>query len=458
MFIARKEELKRIKRRLNLDSLEMILVYGRRRIGKTELINEAIKESNKKCLSLLARRVTSFRNLEEFSLDASVFMDNPLFNPRDFYEFFASMIEYSKKNPFILFIDEYCYLKNNGDDIDSMLQKAIELHGKGAKLTIIICGSYIESMRNIVEINSPLYGRFNEVILLHSFNYLDSSKFYPTLSNEDKFKYYAIFGGTAFNLKNIDYSISFEENLINEFIRQESFFEKEAINIIKGEIEKEENVNTLFELIANGVKKYKELNNNLGDPSKDNVGRYLKKLENMDLIDKSFMVNAKSERKPLYKIKDNLLDFYFTFLYKYSRIRNSMDPKVFFENYVKEKLYKEYLPHKFEEVVKEYVILENGKSLPLFNDVGRYYYNDSNINYEFDVVLGTSSGLIPIECKYSDNVIDIDTIKEEEKAWNKVPLKIDKLGFASKKGFSEKVLNNKNLILITLDDLYKISD
>ena len=454
MFIGREKELEKIKRRLTLDSLNMVLVYGRRRIGKTELINEAVRQSNKRMLSLLSRRVNLKMNLDEFIEDTSKFVNNSFFRPNNFYEFFSFLFEYSKTNPFILFIDEYCYLKNKNDDIDSSLQKAIELHGKDAKITIILCGSYIEAMNKIIESNSPLYGRFNEVILLHSFNYLDSSKFYNHLSNEDKLKYYAVFGGTAFNLKNLDYSKSFEDNLINEFLQVESFFEKEAISIIKGEIEKEENVNTVFELISRNVRKYKEINNYLGDPSKDNAGRYLRKLENMDLIDKSFMVNAKSERKPLYYIKDNLLDFYYTFIYKYSRIRSSMNSKVFFENYVKEKFYNDYLPRKFEEVVKEFAILNNGIKLPLFNDIGRLYYHDTNFNCEFDVVLSTDKGLIPIECKYIDRIVENNIIYKEKAQWKNIPLDVYKFGFVSKHGFTDDIIKNTDLLLFTIDDLF----
>ena len=457
MFIGREEELKRIRKRLKLDSLQAVLVYGRRRIGKTELINKAIELEKVRCLPLLARKVNESMNLDDFSNEAAIFMDNISFHPRDFYEFYATLIEYSKNNPFVLFIDEYCFLKDNNNGFDSYLQKAIELHKKDAKITIILCGSYIETMKQIVERNSPLYGRFNEEILLHSFNYYDAAKFSPAfLSIEDKFKYYACFGGTAFNLSNLDYSIPFEENLINEFIKIESFFEKEAVAVIKGEIEKENNVNTVFELIARGVKKYKELNDFLGDPSKDNVGRYIRKLEGMDLIDKTFAVDAKSERKPLYFIKDNMLDFYYKFLFKNSRIRASMSPKVFFDKFVKKELYETYLPHKFEEIVKEYCILNNGGTvLPFFNSIGRLYYNKDELNREFDVVLSTDDGLIPIECKYSKNLVSQADVNEEIYQWEGLPYKVFRFGFASKSGFSSEIIHSKELLLIEFSDLFK---
>ena len=207
MFIGRETELKRINSTLQLDSFKAVLIYGRRRVGKTELINQAIREW----------KTTSQINLNDFNSEASKFMNIIGFKAENYYEFFSSLFEYSKIHPFILFIDEYSFLKQGDNLIDSSLQKAIELHSKDAKLTLILCGSYVDIMKRIVDTKAPLYGRFNEIILLKEFNYFDSSKFYPTLPTIDKIKYYATFGGTAFNILNMDYSMPFEENLISRF-------------------------------------------------------------------------------------------------------------------------------------------------------------------------------------------------------------------------------------------------
>ena len=221
------------------------------------------------------------------------------------------------------------------------------------------------------------------------------------------------------------------------------------------EVIKESNVNTILELISSGKRKHTDLNNLLGDPSKDNVTRYLKQLEEMDLIDKSFVVNSKSDRKPLYYLKDNLLDFYYAYLFKNIRVRNIMQPEVFYEHYVKKDFYEHYLPRKFEEVVKEYLIKENGLSVPFFTSIGRLYYHDSNVNREFDVVLATKEGLIPIECKYSKSLITKKVVDQEIRQWDKLPFKIHRFGFASKNGFSDEFLNDSSLLLLTLNDLYK---
>ena len=459
MFIGRESELKRINSTLQLDSFKAVLVYGRRRVGKTELINQAIRECKKPCLSLLARKTTSQINLTDFNSEASKFMNIIGFKAENYYDFFSSLFEYSKIHPFILFIDEYSFLKQGDDLIDSSLQKAIEFHSKDAKLTLILCGSYVDIMKRIVDIKAPLYGRFNEIILLKEFNYFDSSRFYPTLPTIDKIKYYATFGGTAFNILNMDYSVPFEENLITRFLENDSFFEKEAINVIASEIQKEENVNAILELIANGKTKFKELNDLLGDKSKDNISRYLAKLEEMDIIGKSYMVNDKFNKKPIYYIKNNLLDFYYSFVFKHQSTRQLMNPHLFYEKVVKEKFLKQYLPRKFEEIIKEYAIRKNSVELPLFFNAGRLIYNAKQrkeyINREFDLVLETDKGFIPIECKFFSRPLNENDINEEINQWKGLPFNIYKYGFASLNGFDEKLRENKDLILINSDDIYR---
>lgn len=459
MFIGRTNELRRIKRRLSLDSFQAVMVYGRRRIGKTELVREAIKESDKPSLELIARNTNPSLNLSDFAKQAGQFMDAMSFHPQSFYELFTSLMNYSKDHPFILFIDEFSFLMSGEEDIDASLQKAIEQYKDTAKMTLILCGSYIDIMSKLIESDSPLYGRFNEVILLRTFDYKDSSLFYPQLSNEEKVQYYSVFGGTAFNIKNIDYSLPFEVKLINDFISFDSFFEKEALATIQNETIKDANANAILELIASGTRKFKELNSRLGDPSKDNIGRYIRKLEELDLIGKSFMVNDKFEKKPLYYIKDNLLDFYYTYLFRRINIRETIDPKVFFENFIKEDFYTKYLPRKFEEIIREYVFKENGKRIPLFTSAGRLYFNKKVnkeiVNREFDLVIETKDGYLPIECKYKDTPVTLLEVTEEMKQWNGLPFKIVRYGFASKSGFTDEVKARKDLLLINLSDIYQ---
>ena len=456
MFIGREIEIRQIERRLHLDSLQAILVCGRRRTGKTELVDEAIRRAGKKSFSYLCRKITLKEQINEMGEKVGEFIGIPGFHPKDAEELFRTLFLHSITDPFILFIDEYPYMRGDDEQLDSTLQRVMHDFEDKARLTLVLCGSYMGVMKKIIEHNSPLYGRFNEIIHLHTFDYYDSAKFYNSLSNEDKFKYYACFGGTAFNVKNLDRALTFEENLLDNFIRLDSFFDKEAVSVVSSELIKEENANTLFEMICKGKRNYNDLNLALGDPAKDNATRYLKNLEEMDLINKSYAVNANSNRKALYYISDNFLDFYFTFLSRHQMERRIMSPKQFYDKYVKEKLEKEYLPRKFEELIREYCIRANKVSrLPfLATSLGRLYYRSSKIDRKFDLVLKAEEGLVPIECKYSKNKISMSVVNEEKEQWKDVPYDVYMYGFASKNGFTEDVENDESLLLISLDDTY----
>ena len=458
MFYGRENELRRIERRLALLNFQAIMVYGRRRIGKTELVRKAVQNSGKPCLELIARRTIPSLNLSDFGEEAARFMNAPAFRPNSFYELFSTLLAYSADHPFILFVDEFPFLSEGEEAVEASLQKAIELNMDKARVALILCGSYIEAMSRLVESDSPLYGRFNEILLLKPFDYKDAGAFSASLPLEERFRYYAVFGGTAFNLANLDYSIPFEDNLIDEFIRPDSFFEKEAVATIRNEITKDANANAILELIASGVRKYKDLNERLGDPGKDNIGRYVRKLEELGLIKKSYMVSDRLERKPLYCLKDNLLDFYYTYLFRSTRLREGMSPRVFYENFVREDFLTKYLPRKFEEVVKEYCYRENGLALPLFERAGRLFYHaregGREINREFDVVLKNEDAYLPIECKFVDRPLTDKDVEEEIAQWEGLPFHVVRHGFASKAGFTEEVEKREDLLLIALDDLY----
>lgn len=459
MFIGRERELLRLSRRIQQNGFKAILIYGRRRVGKTQLVRKAIEESGLPSLTLLARDVDPRITLSEFGEEAGRFMNISGFRPRDFYELFSALMDYSSTRPFILFIDEYSFLKENLGTVDSSLQKAIELHAQGAEMTLILCGSYVDVMSRLADYDAPLYGRFSDIILLHPFDYLDAGRFFPELSDIERFRYYAVFGGIAFNLASLHPDLSFEENLIELFIEPDSLFESEAVLTVKKELEKAGRMNTIFELIARGANTYRKINEYTGGKDSSSYLYYLKRLEEMDLIDRSYSLTDTGKRKPVYRIKDRMLEFYYTFLFRNQEQRALMASEIFYRNMVKPKLETDYLPRRFEEAVKEYAIRQNGKRLPLFTDAGNLVYHGraegSRVEREFDLVLKTDGGYIPIECKYRNKPVSMSDVHEEMNQWRGLPFQVKRFGFASKSGFEEDVLRDDSLLLIDIEDMYR---
>lgn len=456
MFIGREKELKQLKQVLAKNDFSTILLYGRRRTGKTKLINEASKSFDGKVISYTFRDVPSKINEEEFLK----FLPTSLGEVGVTYSSFPDALEHlcdkAKRERILLFLDEYSYLRRLDGGYDSYFQTFLNKYEDEANLKIIFCGSIIDSMQQINSQNAPLYGRFSCELLLHQFDYYESSLFMGNISSEDKFKYYACFGGLGYTLKNLDFSLSFEENLINSFLSPDSIFANQAEKIVGKEVNKIEEIKFLFGEIARGVHKYSDLNMNFGRiGSTKNISYLLKKLQEMDLIEKVSSINEDRQNSSLYYLKDNLLDFYYSMVFPFERERNALSPEIFYEK-IKTKLETEYLPRKFEDASKEFLLRRNkGLSLDSFDSIGRYIYHDkkNKRNGEFDVVVKKDNSYTDIECKYYNRKVNLSDYLEEKKSLDSLNLSFFDVGFISKNGFEKNFPKDK--IHFELDDFYK---
>ena len=442
MFIGRTDELKELKRHLSGDAMRAILVYGRRRIGKTKLIQKALEKQDGLIISYTFRDVPTAVNVQEFSAYlASVFGEEYLsFNN------LGAALEYlcqkAKEQKITLFLDEYSFLRRNDAGIDSYFQTAINVHEFDAKIKWIICGSYMDIMEKVIEQSAPLYGRFSYILLLHPFNYYESSLFLPRdLDSDGKFRYYAIFGGIGFTLTNIDPNLSFEENLKTLLIAPSSLLERQCEAIIQQEISKVPEAKFIFELIGKGVHKYGDLNARLAQVSDTkNIAYLLGKLLEMDLIAKVSTVNENAAKGEQYYIKDNLLDFYYSYLFPATAARNNMSADAFYES-ILPSLEKDYFPRKFEDVSREFLVRlnKNGRINPPFEDVGRYIYHDkaNRKNGEFDVVTRNKRDYIDFECKYHKEKLSLADYQAEEKSVKSLKLPFKAIGFISRAGYKE---------------------
>ncbi len=178
----------------------------------------------------------------------------------------------------------------------------------------------------------------------------------------------------------------------------------------------------------------------------------------MGLIGKDSPMNASSNKKQQrYVICDNLLDFYYAFLFREMTARSAMSLSDFYHAKVTERLNESYLPRKFEEIAKEYLLRQNraGKLYPPFSAIGRYVYHDrgQKKNGEFDIVTLDDHGLFSYECKYKHEPLGMKVVHEEE--WQAKELGIDFYGFGffSKSGFTDEV-DDTTYRLISLEDMY----
>ena len=456
-FIGRERELAVIREKLNSTRSESLLVYGRRRVGKSELIREALKEFDLPIIHYVARKSSFARNLAGLSQAVTTAFNEPYVKFATIDELLKYAYGKATRQKVVLFIDEYPFLRGDDEAVDSEFQIAVDEWQHKSCLKLILCGSYVETMQKLVDSRAPLFGRFTEIIKLQPFDYYDAAKFFPARGNEEKLLLYSVFGGIPFYLIQIDEKLSPSENIQKLLIPEGSMLENEIRLQLTAELSKEENANRILEKIASGVGKYSDIAKEFSGSS-GKISHTLAKLEGMGLIEKDSPINVASARPAhRYVICDNLLDFYYSFLFSETTARSAMSTEDFFTAKVEERLNTSYLPRKFEQAAKEYLLRQNraGKITPPFTSIGRYVYHDKvkRQNGEFDVVTKDDRGFIAYECKYKNAPIGLKTVHEEEWQAKELGLDFYGFGFFSRNGFKDEIDADKYR-LISLQDMY----
>lgn len=455
MFFGRKEELLVLANQFASDKQENIIIYGRRRIGKSELIKEALKNTTKKYIFYQAKETTIEDNVKSIGTKVSDFFGlGPITfdSLEDILEFL-----FNQNEELIFVIDEYPYLVNLIKGLDSIIQKSIDKYKHKSKLKLVLLGSYIDIMSKLNHSDNPLYGRISTMMFISEMNYQESSLFYSEVDLETKVKYFSVFGGVPYYNALIDETKSFEENLMNIIISKNSPLSDYIEMTLSKELRKINNANAIFQTIARGISKFSDiLSNHVTSISSSQLSHILKDLIEMDLIKKTTPINEQSNsRRTYYQINDNFIDFFYRYIYKNQTERLMMDNLDFYNEFIKEDFETKFIPKKFEEIALQYLIIKNKerKITPPLYQVGKYWYDNpkEKINGEFDLVTKDKNGYTIYEVKYTNTKINERVISKLTNQLEKCNVNYHNLGFVSKSGFD---IEEKEYNLITIEDLY----
>ncbi len=455
MFIGREKELQELSEEFNSQKKSIILVYGKRRIGKSSLIQEASKSFNGLIINHLFVKTSYESNLKLLTRSISIALKLPSsisFNSIfDLFDFIKA-----QNKEMLLIFDEYQYFKESlkASEIDSYMQMIVD--SLPSNIKIVFCGSYISIMKELLQEENPLFGRFTRIIHLREFDYYEASLFYPDLSEYNKIKFYSIFGGSPFVLINLDYQKSLEENIIKLLINQDSLLRSYIENIMLREIQKNYDIRIL-EIISNGKKHYGEIQNLLSFNDSGLLDKQLKNLLTMETITKVFPINKPNDKKKLfYEIKDNLMRFYFAFIFANESLIMKLGEEEFFKNYILNGL-KTYISYRFEDIALQYFmrLAKKGK-VNSIQDLGSYWYDDkkNKTNGQFDCVLKEKDGYAFYEVKFYEKPMNLSECKKEEKQIRSLTeLECKKIGFISSAGFNfytdeYDLIDSKKLYLI----------
>ena len=456
-FIGRKEELKKLDKMMHADEMTFTLIYGRRRVGKSELVSQAMAKSNVKNLYYECRQVAQENNVNGLSEIVSETMGLPKLGFSDIESLLHYIFELSTKEKMVLVLDEYPYLRESVRGMDSILQAAIDQYRKNSKLTLIILGSYVEVMRSLLEHENPLYGRVDLTINLKQMDYYESSFFYPNFSEEDKIRIYSVFGGIPYYNRLIDDSKSVQENITELIASSGARLENEVSMYLNAELSKIVNANEVFEALSRGFSKYSDILSQSHVSSGPTLVDVLDKLISMEVVVKTAPINDSTNKKKVgYYICDNLSLFYYRYIFRYSSQMNIMDSEVFYKKYIEKDFEEYYVPHMFESVCRQYLIRKNkaGEIEPVIETIGKYYYDNpaERTNGEFDIVTEDELGYAFYEVKFKKKPVSDEMINEEIEQVKATGLNCYKYVFFSRSGFNcEK---RENVVLIALDEMF----
>ena len=457
MFVGREKELKELKNELsNWNKKTAVLVYGKRRVGKSTLISEAAKSFKGIVINHLCVSSTLEGNLALLYKSVSEGLSLPNLQ----FESLFAMMEYlhTLDKKILLIIDEYPYLKESGkkNEVDSYMQSVIDRLPENVKL--VLCGSYITIMKELFSEDNPLFGRFTLIQHIHEFDYFDASKFYAERTIREKAAFYSVFGGSPYVLENLNPDASLDENILHLLLPETGLLRSHIENVMLREVQKTFDARIL-ETLGNGKKRYNEILDRTGKSSNGLLDKQLKILIDMETIQKTEPINRRNDRKKqFYEINDNLMRFYFSFIFGKAGTINRIGEEPFFLNNISDNL-TQFISRRLEGIARQYFhrLSVRGK-YPGMEDFGSYWYDDpiSKTNGEFDCVVRRAGEHYDFyECKCFDRPMTLEECIREKEQLEKIQgISVSRVGFVCTGGFAFN--RNKDFILIDGKKLYSI--
>lgn len=446
---------------------ECIIIYGRRRVGKTALINEFCR--GKKTIFFSALNASSRENLNSLSKAIHTCEHPDSFSVPEYPTWDSALEEISRlgQNERIVFvIDEYPYLAKAEESISSRLQHIIDHKWQGSKLFLILCGSSMSFMQNqVLGYESPLYGRRTAQFKIEPLTYRETAIFNPSLPAEENAYIYGITGGIPHYINKLNVKVSLDDALLENLFDTSGYLFEEPENLLKQELREPGTYNSIITSIAEGATKLNEIANKAGLES-GLCSKYIKVLIDLGILKKEMPITENSGKKSIYMIEDNFFRFWYRFIPRnISSISSERFPRSY-DRIVKSQMH-DYMGLVFEKMCKEY-LLNYAEDLPFdLADVGQWWGTDSLRKQQIQIdIVGipvkepnsrTTEYLIG-SCKFKNEPVDIDEL-ELIQHYASIFGKGQKYYFIlfSLSGFTERLENisqNQDVQLISLKDMY----
>jgi len=460
MFIGRQKELETLSNQYAKDEFTFIPIYGRRRVGKTQLIEEFIRD--KRAVFFTAVNKGTYKSNIEL-LSKAIFEGsegNPVYS--SFYDALDGINLLAEKEKLIFIIDEFPYLAGSDESIISILQQFIDLKFLKTNMMLILSGSSLSFMENqVLGYQSPLYGRRTGQIKLLPLDFQTARQFAPNLSKYDQAVMYGITGAIPKYLSLFNDRLSLDDNIKGQYFDRNAYLFEETENLLKQEFKEPALYQSIITAIASGASQMKDIKNNVGEES-STVATYIKSLLDTGIIKKEVPAMDKpGSRKTIYRLQDGMFRFWYRFIYPnvsliaidkggivYDRIKPQITA---FMGEVFEKLCIEYMFNIYDELPFQ------------FQHISRWWGNNpdlkSQTEIDFIAYRDNDEQAIFGECKWRNEELDksvVEGLLEKCRMFGQFKQKyyylFSKSGFTS--GAREFANSRDDIKLISFDDMF----
>lgn len=448
-FVNREKERAFLENEYQKKTSSLIVLYGRRRIGKTALLKEFIKD--KKALFFLATEENEAENRNAFKKAVAKYIQNPLLsqaNIDDWQTLFDYITNDDSSERKLIIMDEFQYIGKNNHAFVSVLQKIWDTMLSDKNVMLILCGSLVNMMyTQTLSYDSPLYGRRTGQIKMKQIAFRYYPQFFETLSERQLIESYAVTGGVPKYIESFEPYTDIYTAIENCVLSRESYLYEEPNFLLEKEVQDVGSYFSIIKTIASGKEKPGEIAAVLSVPQ-TNLPKYLKVLIDLDILEREVPITDNKPEKSkmgLYRIKDNYIKFWFRFIYPF-RSYIEMDNTDFVMKKIKQSFVPNHAAFVYEEICRrEYmtdlVTKETWDFVP--TKIGRWW---DRADTEIDIVAldEMSDNIIFGECKFTSTPMDIDVYyhllkKAEKVSWRKNTRK-EHFVFFSFNGYTEKMV------------------
>lgn len=458
MFINRSEELDALQRLWESDSAQFFILYGRRRVGKTELLQQFCRD--KRSAYFIAAQVREADHLRSFTDVLRETNPDPLLDALEFNGWepiFAYLAQLAQSQRLLVVLDEFQYLCDATPALPSLLQRFWDLHGSRTRLFFILCGSHVSFMeREVLAERSPLYGRRTGQQRLLPLSFRDSVRFFPAYKPRDQALAFGLLGGIPAYLNRFDPRRSIRDNVIDEMLRPQGYLHDEVHFLLRTELRDPHTYASLLHAIAGGCTRLNEIAQRV-QITATAANKYLHVLRDLSLIRREVSAFERAparRRKGTYTIEDNYVAFYFRFILPHLSILASGAAGTVYDRFIAPQL-NTYMGHVFEEICRQHIHLHWETCLdspPL--RVGRHQDRD----FDLDVVAPLDDGSCLIgECKWWTRPVGENVLQALKASVSKLPGRQNvRFAVFSASGFTDALVRRaeeEDVLLVRLEHL-----